>query len=283
MRHEEYSWTSFDGVAMFAQCWQPDDAPRAAISLVHGLGDHSGRYPFLVDAMTAAGYALNAFDLRGHGRSGGPRVYTPSYEALLRDLDVHVENTRRRFPGLPHVLYGHSFGGAQTLCYVMRRRPSLAAVVASSPGLASGIKQPPVKVLAGRILSRVAPMLRLPLGSPTSTLSADSAWVSRSLQDPHFSGTLSARIAIEQLTTNEWILAQTSFPLPLLIQQGTADRYVDPDVNIAFAGRLKGNVTLKVWEGLGHELHNELTREEVLAFVRRWLQENAVALARPVR
>jgi alpha-beta hydrolase superfamily lysophospholipase len=277
MIHQEYSWTAFDGLPMFAQAWRPDAAPNAAIFLLHGVGDHSGRFRFLVDSLTAAGYAINAFDLRGHGRSGGPRVYTPSYDALLRDIDAHLENTRRRFPGIPHVLYGHSFGGAQALCYVMKRRPALAAVVASSPGLASGVKQSPVKVAVGRILSKIAPTLHVPLGSPTSTLSTDTAWVSKSLQDPQFYGTLSARIGIEQLTANEWILRQTSFPLPLLIQQGTADRYVDPDVTIAFARRLQGDVTLKVWEGLGHELHNELARAEVLAFVLPWLEEKISA------
>ena len=272
MKHEEYSWTSFDGLSMFAQSWQPD-APRAVISLVHGVGDHSGRYPYFVPAMTDAGYAVNAFDLRGHGRSGGPRVHAPSYDALLRDIDVHLQNTRQRFPGLPHVLYGHSFGGAQVLCYTMKRTPALAAVVASSPGLASGVRQPALKVAAGRLLSRLTPTLHIPLGSPTATLSTDPAWVSKSLQDPMFHKTLSARIGIIQLDANEWIRAQTSFPVPLLLMQGTGDRYVDPQATIAFARNLAGDVTLKVWDGLGHELHNELPRAEVLAFVRAWLDE----------
>ncbi len=296
MTHDEYSWTTFDGLSIFAQAWRPDGAPRAAISLVHGVGDHSGRYPSFVDAMTEAGYAVNAFDLRGHGKSGGPRVHTPSFDALMRDLDVHLENTRKRFAGIPHVLYGHSFGGAQALGYVMKRSaaapstgapsyPPLAAVVASSPSLASGIRQAPAKLFAARVVSKIAPTLRFPLGTPTNTLSTDAAWVSKSLQDPLFYGTLSARIGIELLAAGGWIRAQTSFPLPLLIQQGTADRYVDPEVNIAFARRLQGDgqvraagarppdVTLKVWDGLGHELHNERNRAEVLAFVRGWLEE----------
>jgi alpha-beta hydrolase superfamily lysophospholipase len=271
MTHEEYSWQSFDGLQIFAQTWRPDSAPKAAISLIHGMGDHSGRYPSLVEALTAAGYAVNAFDLRGHGKSSGPRVHAPSYEALLKDVDQHLENTRRRFPRIPHVLYGHSFGGGLALSNVMRRRPTLAAVVASSPSLASGVRQAPVKLFAGRVVSKIAPTLRFPLGTPTATLSTDTAWVSKSLKDPMFYGTVSARIGIELLAAGEWIRAQTTFPLPLLIQQGTADRYVDPEVNIAFARRLQGDVTLKVWEGLGHELHNELNRAEILAFVRGWL------------
>ena len=271
MKHAEHSWRTFDGLTVFAQTWQPDRTPKAVIALVHGVGDHSGRYPTFVEAFTAAGYAVSAYDLRGHGRSEGPRIFAPSYESLLRDIDGHLEATRDRFPGIPVVLYGHSFGGAQVLCYVMKRRPKLACVVASSPGLASGVQQPAAKILAGRILSRIAPKLHIPLGSPLSSLSHDPAWIEATKQDPLFAQTISARIGILQMDTNQWILAQTSFPLPLLIMQGTADQHVDPAVNAAFARRLGGDVTFKQWDGLGHELHAEVQRNDVLAFARAWI------------
>ena len=277
MKHEEYGWTTFDGLSIHARTWKPQGTARAVIALIHGLGDHTGRYPWLVEALTGAGYAISAFDRRGEGKSGGPRAHTPSYEALLRDIDTHLANTRERFPGIPLVMYGHSFGGAQTLCYVMKRSPRLAAVVASSPGLASGVRQPALKVAAGRLLAKVAPRMHIPLGSPLSSISHDPAWLEATKADPYFIQTLSARIAIEQLNTNAWILAQASFPaVPLLIMQGTADQHVDPKVNIEFAGRLKGDVTLKVWEGLGHELHNEVeaSRAEVLAFVKGWIDKH---------
>jgi alpha-beta hydrolase superfamily lysophospholipase len=275
MKHAEHSWKTFDGLTVFAQTWQPEAQPKAAIAFVHGIGDHSGRFPWLVEALTAAGYAISAFDQRGHGKTSGPRVHASSYESLLRDIDRHLDHTREQFPGVPLVLYGHSFGGAQTLCYVMKRRPRLSAVVASSPGLASGVRQPAAKVLAGRLLSRIAPTFRIPLGSPMSGLSHDPDWIASTERDPLYWKTLSARIAMEQLDANEWILAQTSFPLPLLIMQGTGDRHVDPEVNMAFARRLAGDVTLKVWDGLGHELHNELKRDEVLQYVRTWLDGHA--------
>lgn len=273
MTHEEYSWTTFDGISIYARTWRPQGTARAVIALIHGVGDHSGRYPWLVEMLTGAGCAVSAFDRRGEGKSGGPRVHAPSYEALLRDIDRHLENTRERFPKIPHVLYGQSFGGAQTLCYVMKRSPKLAAVVASSPGLASGVRQPAAKILAGRVLSMIAPRVHIPLGSPLSSLSHDPTWIETTKADPYLVQTLSARIGMLQLDTNQWILAQSSFPLPLLIMQGTADEHVDAQVNISFAHRLKGDVTLKVWEGLGHELHNELARAEVLQFVRGWLDD----------
>jgi alpha-beta hydrolase superfamily lysophospholipase len=271
MKHVEHSWKTVDGLAVFAQTWQPEGTPKAVIALVHGVGEHSGRYPTFVEAFTAAGYAISAYDLRGHGRSEGPRIYASSYESLLRDIDSNLEATRDRFPGLPLVLYGHSFGAAQVLCYVLKRRPKLACVVAGSPGLASGVPQPAVKVFAGRILSVIAPKLRIPLGSPLESLSHDPEWIEKTRRDPLYDEKLSARIGILQMDTNKWILAQTSFPLPLLIMQGTADQTVDPAVNAAFARRLGGDVTFKLWEGLGHELHAEVQRHDVLAYARAWI------------
>jgi alpha-beta hydrolase superfamily lysophospholipase len=132
-----------------------------------------------------------------------------------------------------------------------------------------------VKILAGRLLSWIAPTLHIPLGSPLSSLSHDPEWIESTERDPMHSMTLSARIAMEQLDANRWILSQTSFPFPLLIMQGTEDTHVDPKVNTAFAGRLAGDVTFKLWEGFGHELHNELKRAEVLAYVRTWLDAHA--------
>jgi alpha-beta hydrolase superfamily lysophospholipase len=271
MKHEEYSWTTFDGLSVFAQWWAPE-GPKAVIALVHGVGDHSGRFPRVVELLTEHGFAINAFDQRGHGRTGGPRVYVPGYEALLRDIDQHLGETRARFAGMPVYLYGHSFGGAQVLCYTLKRSPALAGVIASSPGLGSGVPQPAIKILLGRILSALTPTVRIPLGSPLSSLSHDPAWLETSKKDPYFQEGLSARLGIEMLTTNAWILSNASFPLPLLVMQGTKDQHVHAQRNIDFARGLSGKVTLKVWEGLGHELHNEVQKDEVIEFMRTWME-----------
>jgi alpha-beta hydrolase superfamily lysophospholipase len=224
-----------------------------------------------VEMLSADGYAINAFDLRGHGRTEGPRVHSPSYDALLGDIDRHIDETRARFPGVPLVLYGQSFGGAQVLCYVLKRKPALTCVVATSPGLGSGVRQPATKILAGKLLSLMAPTSRIPLGSPVNGISHDPAWIAKSKGDPLWQQGLSARLGMEMLRTNEWTLSQTSFPLPLLIMQGTDDPWVDANLSIAFARRLTGDVTLKVWEGLGHELHNELQKDLVIGYIRDWL------------
>ena len=274
MKHEEYTWKSFDGLGMFAQSWSPQGPARGAVALVHGQGDHSGRYPRLVQRLVESGFAVNAMDNRGHGRSGGPRAHTPSMSALMKDIDSHLEQTRSRFPGIPVFLYGHSFGGEQVLFYGLERKPRLNGVIASSPLLGSGIRQPATKVLAARILSRIVPRLTLAHGTPPASLSHDHSWVESSVRDPLFQGVLSVRTAAEVLRASAWIRSHASFPLPLLVEQGTDDLYVSPSMTIAFARRLTGDVTLKIWEGLGHELHNETRKDEVIDTIIAWMDEH---------
>ena len=275
MKHEEYGWKSFDGLRMFAQSWSPQGAAWAVVALIHGQGDHSGRYPRLVQRLVESGIAVNAMDNRGHGRSGGPRAHTPSIGAFLKDIDSHLEQTRARYPGFPVFLYGHSFGGEQVLYYGLERKPPLSGIIASSPLLGSGIHQPAAKVAAARVLSRIVPQLTLAHGTPPASLSHDASWVESSLRDPDFQKVLSVRTAAEVLRASAWIRSHSSFPLPLLVEQGTEDLYVSPSMTIAFARGLSGDVTLKIWEGLGHELHNETRKDEVIDTIIAWIGEHA--------
>ncbi len=275
MKHEEYSWKTFDGVDIFAQSWAPDRGAKAAVALVHGLGEHAGRYQAIVERFPAAGYALNAFDLRGHGRSAGPRVYAPSFEALMRDIDHHLEETRARFPRLPVFLYGHSLGGEQVLYYALSRSPSLAGVIASSPLLGLGTPLSPVKIAAGKLLSHIAPKMVFSSEVPWDGLSRDAALVETTKKDPLYKTGVTTRLGAEFLDAQEWITAQKSFPLPLLVMQGTDDHHVSPKTTIDWATQLSGAVTLKVWEGGKHELHNDIEKSKVIDFMIAWMAERA--------
>jgi len=274
MKHAEYSWKAADGLEMFAQSWAPEGTPKAVVALVHGLGEHSGRYPLLVERLPAAGYALSAFDLRGHGRTGGPRLYASSFEDLMGDIDRHIEQTRLRFPRIPLFLYGHSLGGEQVLYYVLRRSPPLDGVIATSPLLALGTPMSPLKVVGGKVLSRIAPRTIITTEVPWESLSRDPAVIERTKKDPLFQEGVSVRLGTEFLRAGEWIRGQTAFPRPLLLMQGTDDHHVSPKEAIAFAERLSGDVTLKVWEGGRHELHNDLDKEKVADFVLAWMDKH---------
>ncbi|HSR88425.1 MAG TPA: alpha/beta fold hydrolase, partial [Pontiella sp.] len=133
MEHVKFEIITSDGLKLFGQEWKPDGAIRAVVCLIHGLGEHSGRYDHMAKAFNRAGYAMIAFDLRGHGRSEGRRGHAPGYAALMSDIGKLLEETAGRYPKLPCFLYGHSLGGNLAIYYGLKKHPDLAGIVASGP------------------------------------------------------------------------------------------------------------------------------------------------------
>ena len=111
MRTTDLGWKSKDGLELYARLREPEGRPKAVVCLLHGLGEHVGRYEHVGEALVSSGYALMGFDQRGHGRSAGPRGYTPSYEFLMEDTDILMAHAGERYPGARRFLYGHSLGG----------------------------------------------------------------------------------------------------------------------------------------------------------------------------
>ena len=173
VRHEEGRVATPDGLALYWQAWAPERA-RAALLFVHGLAEHSGRYADPARFFAARGYACYAVDLRGHGRSPGPRVDVSSFDRFLADVGAMRALVCERHPAVATFLVGHSQGGLLVLQHAMRHPEGLAGVVASSPLLAVHPAALPsrARALGARVLRRVAPRLRIPSG-------LDSRWLSR--------------------------------------------------------------------------------------------------------
>ena len=272
MTHTQFDWTAMDGLKLYAQCWGPQQLPRAVVCLVHGLGEHSGRYAHVAAAFNQAGYALFTMDLRGHGKSTGQRGDFPSTDALLGDIDLLLDAAEKRFPGRPRFLYGHSLGGILVLYYTLRRRPPLAGVVATSPGLITALHQQTFKVTVARVLGTFLPTLAMSSGLENAALARDPDVVRVYGQDPlvHDQATLRAGNLLLGMT--RWTLDHAGeFPLPLLLVHGSADRIAFPESSVRFAELARGECTLKVWEGLYHETHNEPEKEQVLQYTMEWL------------
>lgn len=271
----DLTWQSNDGLTFTGRVWQPDGAPRAVIALVHGLGEHSGRYGHVADAFTGAGYAVLAFDQRGHGRSAGKRGVIPRYDALMDDIDLLLAQARQRFPDQRIFLYGHSLGGNEVLNYALRRQPDLAGVVATSPGLRTTTPPPAVQLALGKLMNRVWPAFTMPNGLELAAISRDPAVIRAYAADPLVHDRLSAALGIGLLEAGEWALARAGeFPVPLLLVHGDADRITASAASAEFASRAPDS-TLKLWPGLYHETHNEPEQAAVLAYTIAWLNKRS--------
>jgi alpha-beta hydrolase superfamily lysophospholipase len=242
------------------------------ICLVHGLGEHIGRYDHVGAALTGAGYTLLGSDLRGHGKSGGPRGHSPSLEAFLSDIDSLIQQARDRYPGRPCFLYGHSLGGLLALAYVKARKPALAGVVVTGAGLRSPLQEQKFKVLLARILGSLMPTLTLPSGLDPQTISRDPQVVEAYVRDPLVHDRTTTGFGKAALQAVDGAFAGAAdFRLPLLIMHGSADRLTYPAGSEEFARLVPGGAALKLWEGLYHEIHNEPEQAEVLKFMIGWL------------
>jgi alpha-beta hydrolase superfamily lysophospholipase len=288
MQHVETSYLAKDGLKLYSQSWQPEEAPTAVVCLVHGIGEHSGRYTHVAEALCAAGYAVCAYDLRGHGRSGGPRGHASTYDTMLDDIELLLKEASQRYAGRPQFLYGHSLGGNLVLNYALRRclplqdsrclplqdsrRPTLQGVVATSPALRIAVVPPAFKLWLGQIFYQVWPTLTLPTGLPLAGLSRDPHVIENYRADPLVHDLASARFALDFLNAGEWALEHAAeFPLPLLLVHGTADTLTSVQASHDFAAQAGARCTLKLWEGLYHETHNEPEKAEVLAYLVHWL------------
>jgi len=280
MMRTEWTWKAADGVCIYTQCWQPEADTKAVICLVHGLGEHGGRYAHVAAALSQAGYALLAPDLRGHGKSEGQRGHIPSYEALLDDVGGLIHQATQRFPGLPRYLYGHSLGGTLALGYALVAHPQLAGVIATGAGLRSALEKQPLKIALARLMSWVAPKVSLASGLDPETISSDPAVVRAYQEDPLVHNRITFRMGSELLRANRWTMARAGeFSLPLLLMQAGADRLVFPEGSREFAEQVRADCVLKIWEGMAHEIHNEPGKEEVLRFMVDWLDMHTAMAA----
>lgn len=272
VHHFESYKTSCSNHKIYLQGWEPETDPQAVVCLVHGMGEHSGRYGYVAKKLTEAGYVLTAIDLCGHGKSDGPCGHVDSEQDYIDNIDELLDEARARYPGKGLFLYGHSLGGALVLFYTLKKQPELLGVIASSPGLSTPLEEQKTKVMAAKLLGPILPTLSLPSGLDPAQLSRDPKVVQAYKEDPLVHNRATIRFASTMLGLLPWINEHAhQFKLPLLIYQGTADRVVYPSGSQEFASRVPGDCTLKLWEGLFHETHNEPEKEEVLNFFIGWL------------
>jgi alpha-beta hydrolase superfamily lysophospholipase len=248
--------------------------PHATVLIVHGLGEHMGRYAALAQTLNNWGYAVRAYDQYGHGASEGPRGGLPTATRLLDDLALVVDHTRAGLAaGRPLLLLGHSMGGLVAARFVALQRRPVDALVLSSPALDPGLN--PVQKLLVAVLPSLLPNLRVGNGLDARLISHDPAVVAAYQSDPLVHDRIAARLA--RFISDDSAAVRAAAPgwtLPTLLLYAGADKLVNPAGSRAFAAAAPAQVlTSQCFESLYHEIFNEaeLGRSQVLAVLRGWL------------
>lgn len=273
-RAHPFRLTAADGTALVGDSHLPTGGGRRELVLVHGFAEHRGRYGETIAALTAAGWAVHAFDLRGHGDSGGRRGHVEEFADYRRDL-AQVAAEVAAGDG-PLVLLGHSLGGLIALDQVLHPAPAgprFTALALSSPFLAPAFRVPPWKEALAGVASHLPPWFAFAADLDAAGLSHDERVVAAYRDDPKVFGELSAAWYVAVNEAQERVLARAEeVRLPLLMLLGGADPIADPAVAQRFFARLgSADKHLVVYAGWLHEVFNERRRRRVRSDLLRWL------------
>jgi alpha-beta hydrolase superfamily lysophospholipase len=265
-----------DGIDLHLRRWQAAGTPRGTVQIVHGLGEHIGRYERVALALNAAGWNVAGHDLRGHGKSGGPRGTIAEQRSMLDDVALvtdHLRGAKVGAPQRPHVLLGHSMGGliAATLCAEAPPLREVDGLVLSSPALDPGLGTGQKLLLA--LAAPLAPRLRLGNGLNPEFVSRDPAVVAAYRADPLVHDRVTPRLVRFIVDGGRYAIERAPhWKVPTLLMWAGADRLVAPRGSAAFASAAPpGLVTAREWPGLYHEIFNEPERQQVLATLTAWL------------
>jgi acylglycerol lipase len=270
IRRYELSAGGAGGAVLFRRGWVPEK-PRASVLVVHGFGEHSGRYEHVGQWLAERGFAVHAYDHRGHGRSAGRRCHVDRFDEYLDDLGVVLEQVRADAPETRLFLIGHSMGGLVVATFARERSPSVCGVVLSGAALA--VPEGTSRIRIARLIRAVLPRLRLSAGLDLAGLSTDPRVLAAYLADPLVERKMTASLAVELLGA----VARTGpggadVALPLLVLHGGDDSICASEGSERFAAAARTARFIR-YRGLRHEIFNEPGFRDVLADVASFFEE----------
>lgn len=274
MKKINFNWYDNEGEKVYARVWQSDHKLdlKGVICLIHGLGEHCGRYEHFAQFFIDNGFVVIACDLIGHGQSEGKRGHVSSFNVFFDQLDKLLEEASKRFPGEPKFVYGHSMGGNIVINYAISRKPRVLGVVASAPWLRPAMAIPSSKLVLAKIANVLFPTYLEDNGIDVNQLSRDSKVAEAYIKDPLVHNKISARLFTNGTEYAEYAMLNVALlQVPLLVMHGTKDGLTSPQASEEFVGRNEKLAEFKSWPGLYHELHNEPEQKEVLQYVLDWM------------
>ncbi|MBI1289386.1 MAG: alpha/beta fold hydrolase [Flavobacteriales bacterium] len=276
MIHNEYTWKSKTGITVYGQSWLVEN-PKAVVGIVHGMGEHSGRYNYMVDALNAANISVVSYDQIGHGKTQSKRGHVANYNILLGCANELVAKMIELVPAKPVFLFGHSMGGNVVLNYLLQRKPRINGAIVSAPWLKLAFDPPAIQVKLGRLVSNILPGLLQSTKLDVTAISRDPKEVKRYSDDPLVHDKISTAFFVGVHDSGEWALEHASeLETPLLLYHGTGDQLTSHDASKQFAEKAGSNVTFRSLEGYYHESHNEAEadRQEVFKMIINWINSH---------
>ena len=271
----------FDGLTRFQHRWIPEsDAPWAVLTIVHGFGDHGGRYEGMGTSLASLGVAVYVTDLVGHGRSPGKQGCIQSYDQLLDDVERALGYSLEHHPRCPQFLFGQSMGGNLVLNLALRRPEATSVVqgiIAGCPMLQAG-SMPKQKLMdAGRWLAERIPNWCIKAPVQVTKLSGDRRAQDAYRSDRFVHRNMSLRLAANLVDSGQWALENAhQLQTSTLVTHGMDDSLTSPSATQAFAERAGKIATFKGWPGCKHDLHDYIQRERYFGYLTHWMKQQCI-------
>ncbi len=275
------------GQERYSYRWSPCEAePWASLTIIHGFGDHAGRFRGMGLSLASLGIAVHSIDLIGHGRSPGRRGCIDSYEQLLDDVESAHAWTLRNWPNVPQFLFGQSMGGNLVLNWAIRRSHAVRGtrgIIAGSPMLRAGTMPKERMMDAGRWLATKVPNWRIRTPVHADKLSHDRRAQDAFQRDRLVHRSMSLRLATALIDSGQWALDHAGeLDTPTLLMHGGEDTLTCPKASAQFAQHAT-RATFRSWPGCRHDLHDDLQREQVFEYLMRWMKERCIVSYRVKR
>jgi len=269
---EEFKLKAHDGTELYGRSWVPDN-PRVVTCLVHGMGEHIGRYHHLASNFTSKGIAVFGIDQRGHGHNPGTRGHARC-QSLWDDLESLMKFVRIRHLETPMFLYGHSWGGNIVSNFLLRRSSKeIAGAILSSPWLRLSFEPGKFQLVLADWMSKIFPSLTQANGLKPEFLSRDPAVGAAYMKDPLVHDKISAGLFSEAVANGNYALRHAvAISKPTLVFHGTDDSITSTAASQEFAGASE-QIDFKSWPEMRHESHNELGKELVMEFTIQWIND----------
>jgi len=269
MEHQDFSF-QYNKTTIYGQYFERQHV-KGVLVLVHGMGEHLGRYVAdVIPMFLKASYAVVTYDNIGHGKSGGKRGHCPSYDALMEILETVVDTAKKRYLNTPLFLYGHSMGGNLVLNYTLRKQPELEGVIATSPYLRLAFNPPKWKMIVGKIMLHILPSITLPSGLDTSGISRNDKEITIYKEDILVHDKISPMFSFPIMQAGEWAINNAhKLKTRTLLLHGTGDLIIDYKGTKAFHENAT-TTTLQLFKDGYHELHKVVCKKEMLKVVQDW-------------
>ena len=272
-RRDEGFFSARDNTRLYWQSVLPDTEPSCFIGVVHGYGDHSGRYRRFIDYLAGEGVGVMAFDYRGHGKADGRRGYCAKWPDFVDDLEVFWARVRGSAQGKPTFLLAHSHGGLMALHWALKKPEGVKGLVLTAPYLKLALDPPAMKIFAAKAVGLLIPWMPVPTDIAFDQLSRDPEWQKETEADPLYGRKATPRWFVQSTAAQAALAGKgRELTLPILVSCGSADPIASTGATRAFFETIGStDKTYDEREGMRHEVLCELGKEALWGEISRWI------------